>query len=197
MKKNVPDINFDSENTGSAREQIAHPDVGGLTEGLLVRKGGTSEQLDNSENSHKLHHSMIEMVTAEELVDILGMTVEATPCVVKGPENTRMVLIKTYYGKLTFEAMGDASGWGEGEYTESIQALCEFDPIVHADYFQMNAINAMFNVSTLYNEKSKIKMRSQIILEGGRCVANILQQVNRFAFDAERAFREMATARFS
>src|SRR5690606_3267070 len=142
-------------------------DVGSFTEGLLVRKVEASEQMDNSENSHTLHHSLIEMVTAEEFVDILGMTVEATPCVVKCPEGTRMVLIKTYYGKLTFHAMGDASGWGEGDYAESIQVLCEFDPIVHADAFQMNAINAMFNVSALYNAKQKIMMRSQIILEGG------------------------------
>lgn len=197
MKKNASNIGFDFDNTGTAREQIAQPDVGGFTEGLLVRKVETSEQMDISDNSHKLHHSMIEMVTAEELVDILGMTVEAMPLVVKGPEDTRKVLIKTYYGKLTFHAMGVARGWEEGEYAESIQVLCEFDPIVHADNFQMNSINAMFNVSALYNSKQKIMMRSQIILEGGRCVANILQQVNRFAFDAERAFREMATARFS
>lgn len=197
MKKVASDIDFGTEDTGSAREQIAHPDVGSFTEGLMVRKSEKSEQIENSDNSHILHHSLIEMLTAEEMVDILTMTVEAKPSVVNDSEGNRIVLIKTYYGRLTFHAMGDAKSWSVGDYAESIQILCQFDSIVHADTFQMNAINAMVNVSTLYNVKQKIMMRSQIILEGGRCVANILQQINRFAFDAERAFREMARGSFS
>jgi len=140
-------------------------------------------------------HSLIEMVTAEEFGGILSGIVN-DPVAFFNDESEKRLVVKTYYGKLSFFASED--GWTDKcKYSDSITVECKFDLLHEPGHREINDINSSSLDSKLFKADNGLFMQMEINLDSGVTLGNILTRIVNFSKACQSFFSKQISSKMN